>query len=136
MIYCDKLNFKNFINLDGKKYLLILITIILISCRIISIKFTPDLYVDELFILNHINSILSTGVDCTGYLTLFPIVGAGLSTYVYFYPMLAILSVIGVTPSRARLIQQILTILACFLLAYGVKNWTENKKLFWIFLFL
>lgn len=107
-------------------------TVVVITCRIISIWHMPKLFSDEIEILEHIQSIISTGYDMNGnFLPLFPKVGTGLATYTYLYPMVAMLSAIGVTAIRARFVQQILTIMACFLTSIGIKIWTKDKKMFW-----
>lgn len=109
-----------------------LISLIIIICRFISIKFVPDVYCDEQDILNHIQSIITTGYDTNGnHLPLFPIVGAGRATFPYLYPMLLFLSFFGVTAVNARFIQQILTIIACLLTSYSVKLWINKKDIFW-----
>ena len=110
-----------------------LATLIIIVCRFVSVWNMPDVFCDEQDILDHMTSILTTGYDMQeNYLPLFPQVGVGLTTYVYLYPMMFFLSFFGVTPIRARVVQQILTILACFLIAYGTKIWSGNVKMFWI----
>lgn len=113
------------------------ILILILACRIYSIWCVSDVFWDEQDILNHIQSIIETGKDAQGnYYPLFPKVGEGLATYTYLYPMICALSIIGVTPIRARFVQQLLTIGACFLTAIGMKIWTKERRIFWITLFI
>lgn len=120
-----------------QRYILYILLIFIIICRIISIKFVPDVFRDESVILTHFKTFIS-GVPIENNIdNLFFPVGVGLTTYMYFYPMVSILSVVGVGVFRVRLLQQILTIIACLFLAQGVKIWSgNNKKLFWICLFV
>ena len=124
----DKSNKK----ISKKALLLVLTSLFILICRFISMWHMPDVFCDEQDILNHMQYILSTGYDADGqHLPLFPKVGAGLATYTYLYPMMLFLSLIGVSPLRARLVQQLLTVSACFFIALGVKIWSGNKELFW-----
>lgn len=117
-------------------FILLGITLIIVCCRIISIWYTPDIFDDEFHILNHMQSILSTGYDMNGnYMPLFPLVGWGRGTYTYLYPMMMLLSLVGVSPVRARFMQQVLTMMACLLVALGVKLWSEDRRMFWITFF-
>lgn len=127
---------KNFMNKTFKSYILILMTFFIIFCRFISIRHMPDVFCDEQDILNHMQSIIASGFDTNGnYLPLFPKVGLGLATFTYIYPMMFFLSIIGVSAIKARFIQQLFTITACFLVAYSMKIWSNEKRIFWITLF-
>lgn len=109
----------------------LLVTAVIVLCRLVSVRFMPDVFCDEEDILDHMRSILATGCDSQGNrLPLFPIVGVGRATYAYLYPMMLFLSVIGVSATKARLVQQVLTILSCFLTAQGMKIWTGKDKTF------
>ena len=123
---------------DKNKILFILIgiAIAIAIIRYVSIFFMPDVFSDEDIILKHMIAIRTTGADYYEKKTLFSTVGAGYTTYVYLYPMIFFSYFLGdVSAEKARIIQQTLTIGASILLAFGVKNWFNNKKLFWITLY-
>ncbi len=135
--YKDK-SLKAFFNNHKLLFILIGITIILAAIRYISIIYMPDVFSDEEVILKHIEAIRNTGYDYyNNKAPLFMVVGGGYTTYVYLYPMLFFSFFLGnITPEKARIIQQTLTIASCILLAFGVRNWfNKNNKLFWITLF-
>lgn len=119
-------------------FLLITLFAIIVACRFISVFYLQEVFFDEETIIAHINSIIATGHDTFGTrLPLFPAVGPGSTTYTYLYPMVLIFSVLGgCTALKARLVQEILTILACIFTSFGVKIHTKDNKLFWITLFV
>lgn len=120
-----------------KSFLLCIGLAVIIITRIISACVLKDVFYDEEIIIKHFESIIDTGNDYYGNkLPLFSTVGAGLTTYMYMYPMIFFLNIIGVSALKARIIQQILTIGSCFILAFGVKIWSKNKNLFWIVLYV
>ena len=122
---------------NNSKYILYFLLIFIIICRIISIKFVPDVYIDESMILDHFKTFISGLPIENNINNLYFPAGVGLTTYTYFYPMISILYVIGISIFKVRLVQQILTIIACLFLAQGVKIWSDNnKELFWICLFV
>lgn len=117
-------------------YILLSILFIIIVFRFISMWHMPDVFSDEQIILDHMDSIIKTGHDTDGnFMPLFPRVGGGVATYTYLYPMIFFLYFIGVSAVKARFIQQLFTIVACLLTAYGMRFWTKNTKIFWITLF-
>ncbi len=122
---------------EYKTIIFIIIILSIIAVRFLSIKYVPDVFCDEEDILNHMNSISSSGVDTEGNkLPLFMTVGEGLSTYTYIYPMIILSKFCNaITPTNIRIIQQILTILSCYLIAKGIKRLTNNSELFRIILF-
>lgn len=88
-------------------------------------------------ILSYFNAFISGENISNNINNLFFPVGVGLTTYTYFYPMLSILSITGVGVFKARIIQQVLTIIACLFLSLAIKIWANgDKKLFWIVLFV
>lgn len=121
--------------INKNRALLILIGIVLaiVILRYLSIRFVPDVYYDEDIILRHIESIQNSGRDYYGNpMPLFSVVGAGLTTYAYIYPMIILSHLFGgPSPINMRIIQQTLTIGAAILLSFGIKNWFKSKKLFW-----
>ena len=93
-------------NVNANMNLTIAITIFIIVCRFISMWYMPDVFCDEQEILNHMKSIIATGHDTQGnYMPLYPVVGAGRATFTYLYPMIAGLSILGVSAISARFIQ-------------------------------
>lgn len=123
--------------IKSKSFLLCIGLTVIIITRIISACVLKDVFYDEEIIIKHFESIIDTGNDFYGNkLPLFSTVGAGLTTYMYMYPMIWILSIIGVSALKARIVQQILTIGACIALSFGIKTWSKNKNLFWITLYV
>ena len=110
---------------------------IVIFCRILSIFVVPDVFADEVEIINHITSLIKNQTDAQGNkFPLFPKVGAGLATYTYLYPMAILCSFVKVSATNLRIIQQILTILACFLTSFSMQILYKNKSLSKISLFV
>ena len=123
--------------IKSKQMLLCIGLVLIIISRFISAVVLKDVFYDEEIIIKHFESIIKSNNDYYGNnLPLFSTVGAGLTTYMYMYPMIWILSIIGVSAVKARIIQQILTIGSCFALAFGIKIWSKNRNLFWIVLFV
>lgn len=119
------------------KYILYALLVFVIICRIVSIKFIPDVYIDESMILDHFKVFISGSSIENNINNLYFPAGVGLTTYTYFYPMISVLYVVGADVFKARLVQQIFTIIACVFLAQGVKIWSDNnEELFWICLFV
>lgn len=115
----------------------IAIIIIVMACRIISVWVTPDVFRDEEEILNHLYSLIHYHTDNYGnFMPLFSRVGVGLTTYCYMYPMAALGCIVGVSAVRIRVLQQIITICACFLTACAVYIFTNRKSLSQICLFV
>lgn len=122
---------------NNKQYVIYSVFLFVVACRLVSIFFMPDVYKDEAVILSYFNAFISGENISNNINNLFFPVGAGLTTYTYFYPMLSILSIMGVGVFKARIIQQVLTIFACLFLSLAIKIWAnDNKKLFWIVLFV
>lgn len=116
---------------------LLLILLAIIICRFVSIAFVPDVFSDEAEILDHIKAIITTGADRDGNRWAFYFkVGVGLATYTYIYPMALFLSIIGVSAFKARVIQQIITIIAVALVAVSMKKITKKSSVFWLTLFV
>lgn len=124
---------------NKKKSLIILISIatVIFIIRIISIFFVRDVFSDEEVIINHIASIRSTGRDYYGNtMPSFSVVGAGLTTYTYLYPMIFFSFFLGsVNAIKLRIIQQILTLVACLLTSFALRRWFKNNRIFWATLF-
>lgn len=116
------------------KYSIIFWIIIIFICitRFLTIKYVPDVFCDEKDILNHVSGILKNFKDFYGnYLPFYSKVGDGLATFTYMYPMAFFtFFTFGVSALKIRIIQQILTIFACYLTALSVKNFTKNREMF------
>ena len=120
-----------------KLIILICFAIVISILRFISIIFVRDVFSDEDVIIKHIISIRETGFDYyNNYRPDFATVGAGLTTYIYLYPMIFFSYFLGtVSAIKLRIIQQILTIIACLLTSFSVKRWFKNNKIFWAVLY-
>ena len=127
-------------NLSKQQYALIAVFLFIVICRFISAYVHKSLYVDEIDILNHIESLIATGCDAdSNRLPLFIIVGTGYGTFTYFYPLAILLKIVGFGALSAKFIQQILTIGACLLVSFSMKKWVSEKNseiMFWITLFV
>ena len=112
---------------NNKQYVIYSVFLFVVACRLVSIFFMPDVYKDEAVILSYFNAFISGENISNNINNLFFPVGVGLTTYTYFYPMLSILSIIGVGVFKARIIQQVLTIFACLFLSLAIKIWAYDN---------
>lgn len=124
------MNYLQKLKINKNDIIFFIVVAIIIYFRYRSIELVPDVYSDEEEILAHLNSLIKYNTDSTGVkFPLFSIVGGGLSTYLYMYPMAFLLSFFTVTANSARILQQILSIASFYLIGKAVKNITNNKEL-------
>ncbi len=117
-----------------RTWFLCLVVVCIIAMRLVSACHVYDVFRDEASILGDVQSLMSTGRDTHGkLLPLYTQVGTGNAfvTYTYLYPMAALCRVFGQSVDAARMIQQFLTILACFLLADAVRRWGAGARCAW-----
>ncbi len=102
----------------------------IIAFRLVAACHVYDVFRDEDSILGDVKSLMSTGRDTHGkLLPLYTQVGTGNAfvTYTYLYPMAVMCRLLGQSVDAARMAQQLLTILACFLLADAVRRWGGGR---------
>jgi hypothetical protein len=102
----------------------------IIAFRLVAACHVYDVFRDEDSILGDVKSLMSTGRDTHGkLLPLYTQVGTGNAfvTYTYLYPMAVMCRLLGQSVAAARMAQQLLTILACFLLADAVRRWGGGR---------
>lgn len=101
----------------------------IIALRLVSAYHVCDLWCDEKEVHDHIVSMIAAGEDSHGNPhPLYAQEGLGLVTFTYLYPMHWLCGMFGQSVGSTRLIQQLLYILACFLLAATVREWGGGAR--------
>lgn len=107
-----------------RRWPLLLAVAVIVAFRLVSAYFVPDVFCDEIEVHAHVNSMIATGCDSLGNPhPLYTKEGDGLHTFTYLYPMSLLCRMFGKSVDSMRLLQQILTILSCLLLAATVRKW-------------
>lgn len=104
----------------------------IVALRLVSAYFVPDVFCDEIEVHAHVNSMIATGCDSLGNPhPLYTKEGDGLHTFTYLYPMSLLCRMFGKSIDSMRLLQQILTVLSCLLLAAAARKWGGGERRFW-----
>ncbi len=116
---------------------LLLAVACIIVLRLVSAYHVYDVFRDEVRCHAQVRSLADTGRDTLG--NRFSVYawcgdGGGFVTCTYYYPMALLCRMFGQSYDSARLLQQILTILSCFLLAATVRKWGGGARRAWIVL--
>lgn len=108
---------------------------VIVALRLVSARFVPDVFCDEVEVHAHVNAMIATGCDSLGNPhPLYTKEGDGLHTFTYLYPMSLLCRMFGQSVGSMRILQQIIYVLSCLLLAAAVRQWGGGARRFWIVL--
>lgn len=112
------------------KIIIVCLFILVVFTRLYAAYNLPDLYGDEKDIIAQASSINEFGKSIEG--NVYPfyfIIGSGLGTYLFVYPLCAICRLVGYSMQDIRVCLQLITIIAIANIAIGVKVYSKNIKL-------
>lgn len=115
-----------------KRMLLACLVIIIIAFRVATACYMTDIYPDEERSLLQISSMIETGCSTEGeHWPLYIKNGHGLTTYAFLYPLIPFAALFGSAKQTLRVILQLFTVAACFLLSKGVEIWSNEKSMYY-----